>query len=439
MPDGVSLVCDTGKAVFINGNEDDTSNFVADSGVYKWANVGNCYSVWDEGFLTTEGYWGFLPVESSLLDLQNGSGGWFFDGTDLYVKTTDNRAPDSNIRVITQREFYFSGSSTVEHNYYENIAWYGAMVRPASGQVDVTGYFKDTEHAYSGTEVNSNFNNTDCYTYIDGALSHSSYTDLFSLRGYGMSVELNCLAERTLYAGSNNGSTTHTTASAVRINSVYRNVHGDVIGDISDKSSLLVNCTAKNTSGGSQYGDYRVDSNSAGLVLVNCNNEGSTSVNGKKYDGAVYQDGTTLSGNIESPAPVYVYMGYSVPPVYPELVVNGTFDADVSGWTPSGGTITATWDAGRMRLDASQAFNAIDQVITCEVGKSYQITADNEESTAGVYLQVTDGSGTLVQVTGDGSLSGQFTPTETSVTVRVRNQTIGQGWIDNISVKRIGV
>lgn len=437
MLNGMSMVCDTGLAEFINGNEDDTSNFIADSGVYKWVGVGACYSVWDESFLTTEGYWGFLPVESSLIDLQNGSGGWFFDGSDLYVKTSDNRAPDLNIRVMTLREFYYSGSSTVTHNFYQNIAFLGFMVRPSAGVVDTVDYFKNTVHAYSGTEVNANVNSTDNKTYLENPLNHSSYTDLFSLRGYAKSMELNGLSERTFYAGSNNGSTTHSTASAVRLNSVYKNVHGDVIGDISSNSSLMVACTAKNTSGAASYGDYRVDANSNGLILVNCNNTDSTSTIGKKGDGLVYQDGTELIGTIEAPAPSYVFMGFAEPPVSPELVTNGTFDTDVSGWTPSGGTITATWDAGRLRLDASAANGAIDQDIDTEIGTLYDITATITKGTADEYFQVRNsGGGGLLTLSDEGANVSTFTATTTTTKLRMRNGTIGQGFFDDISVKK---
>lgn len=435
---GVSMVCDTGKAEIIHGNEDDTSNFVSDSGVYKWAGVGSCFSVWDEADLTAQGYWGFLPEESSLANLQASSGGWFLDGVDLYVKTTDNRAPDSDIRVMTLREFYYTGQSTVTHNYYQNIKFHGFMVRTAGVSNNVLAYFKNTEHAYSGTEVNANFNNTSGIVYTDGLLNHSTYSDCFSLRDDAQSVELNATAERTLKAGSNNASTTHATASAIRLNSTYRDTHGDVIGDISDLSSLMVNCTAKDTSGGASYGDFRVDANGSGLILANCNNSGSTSVNGKKGDGLVFIDGTTITGAIESPAPTFIFMGVTSPVEGPELVVNGDFPVNVNSWTPSGGTITSTWDGGQLRLDATAAFGAIDQDITCEIGESYELKSTLTLGTADAFVQVRDSSSnTLIQQFDAGLNSGQFVATTATIKIRLRNINIGQGFFDNISVKKV--
>ena len=66
-----------------------------------------------------------------------------------------------------------------------------------------------------------------------------------------------------------------------------------------------------------------------------------------------------------------------------ELVTNGTFATDISGWTSYNSVIS--WDAGLLKVNdsanaggGSQAY----QVVTLEVGKRYRLTGSYENSTA---------------------------------------------------------
>lgn len=50
------------------------------------------------------------------------------------------------------------------------------------------------------------------------------------------------------------------------------------------------------------------------------------------------------------------------------VIINGTFDTDISGWTPSGtGNYDVIWDAGRARLRVYQCSNAyMEQMVVID-------------------------------------------------------------------------
>jgi hypothetical protein len=121
-----------------------------------------------------------------------------------------------------------------------------------------------------------------------------------------------------------------------------------------------------------------------------------------------------------------------------ELVTNGTFDSDVSGWTAlNSATITA--ESGRLKVSplAGNAYGAAQSDITLEVGKTYVLNIDIESA-----------SNTSVQIYGvyyitTGANNGRkriiFTPTSGSATIAVvvNNSTGVAAYFDNISVQKL--
>jgi len=119
-----------------------------------------------------------------------------------------------------------------------------------------------------------------------------------------------------------------------------------------------------------------------------------------------------------------------------ELVTNGTFDTDTSGWTVSGfsqssGVITSS-------TSSSQA----DQTITTTSGETYvvsfDITANHADSQNGVYIRNADGSSHVdFRVNNQtGPFSGTFQATGSSMIIRLYNGgSAGTVSYDNISVR----
>jgi hypothetical protein len=125
-----------------------------------------------------------------------------------------------------------------------------------------------------------------------------------------------------------------------------------------------------------------------------------------------------------------------------ELVTNGTFNSDVSGWT-AGSTATISWDAGRMKItNIGAAFGYSYQSFPTVIGKTYKISANISVGTAGtVYLRagISELSFSYFgrSTTTDGVLSGVFVATATTSYVHILNNNVTNAYSlsDNISIK----
>ena len=135
----------------------------------------------------------------------------------------------------------------------------------------------------------------------------------------------------------------------------------------------------------------------------------------------------------------------------PELVTNGTFDTDLSGWTDFYGHGTASWEAGKMRLSClpegcgSQTLQR--QIVSVEEGKTYAVSVDLDATNASCYNNVA----TRFSVTGNGSLtlqagngeSGTFTDTFIATGTSVNLDIItgcdagSYSFIDNVSLREV--
>ena len=134
-----------------------------------------------------------------------------------------------------------------------------------------------------------------------------------------------------------------------------------------------------------------------------------------------------------------------------ELVTNGTFDTDISGWTSYNSVIS--WDAGLLKVNdsanaggGSQAY----QVVTLEVGKRYRLTGSYENSTAS-RLWIDNSSSNVnpnsptadfIQVflpatTPSVDFAHTFVATATTTSIALEVDLVGTAYFDNISVKEV--
>ena len=124
-----------------------------------------------------------------------------------------------------------------------------------------------------------------------------------------------------------------------------------------------------------------------------------------------------------------------------ELVVNGTFDANVSGWTPYGSSIV-TWDAGRLRLEVNSG-NIASQPVTTVPGRWYRVDWNGTSGTGIPRLlmgtAVPNGN-LLAPQDGAGVKSAFFLATTTVAHVQIATSVNTDGltaFFDNISVREI--
>lgn len=131
----------------------------------------------------------------------------------------------------------------------------------------------------------------------------------------------------------------------------------------------------------------------------------------------------------------------------PELITNGGFDANVSGWQVNDPLWTLQWDAGRARVirGTGPTNYGLQQVVTgLTVGRSYLLTANSLQNTGSTQnLQAIAGGtysitgGTLMQVNGPAAFSGSFVAVNTTymVLMRAANAVSTDLLVDDISLR----
>lgn len=138
--------------------------------------------------------------------------------------------------------------------------------------------------------------------------------------------------------------------------------------------------------------------------------------------------------------------GSSFPTTGSELVTNGSFDTDITGWTAQF-TSTASWDSGTLK-SVSSGTNAgeVSTPITCVIGKWYKVTGDIV-SVSGTTARISastlaygGGAGSTAFTTTPGTYTFHFLATATTMYVvcALGSGTAGLfATFDNISVKEV--
>ena len=176
---------------------------------------------------------------------------------------------------------------------------------------------------------------------------------------------------------------------------------------------------------------------------------------------SINEDAATNQTTSDGTTSIVTMSGVNDAPEFvgPELITNGTFDSDLSGWTTTGSVINL--GPGELNFGGGDVAgpHTASQIIATEAGQTYRLTFDYRDgsTTKNQSLQVTvDGSSNLLTTsqivtdidgntfvryeytfTADSSAS-TLTFTDTSDTAGVADGTIAvDGKVDNVSVKQI--
>lgn len=121
-----------------------------------------------------------------------------------------------------------------------------------------------------------------------------------------------------------------------------------------------------------------------------------------------------------------------------ELVTNGGFDTDVSGWTAAR-SATLTWVSGAMQISyGGTDYPQAQQTLTTVAGQRYKLQVTQ---TAGVSLSAVVGTASggnqLGSVVGTGSLTLDFVASSTTSYLTLQANSVGAVSVnvDNISVR----
>lgn len=118
---------------------------------------------------------------------------------------------------------------------------------------------------------------------------------------------------------------------------------------------------------------------------------------------------------------------------YPELVVNGRFDTDLSGWTDaSTAPSTVIWSAGiALWQTDGVAGGRIRQSVTTEIGKTYRLS---RLGSANLAAGTTAGGNDLLSFSSTAVRT--FVATSTTTWINIHDTANGD-WADNVSLRRV--
>lgn len=118
----------------------------------------------------------------------------------------------------------------------------------------------------------------------------------------------------------------------------------------------------------------------------------------------------------------------------PELVVNGTFDTDLSGWdVHEGADNTVSWDAGTCRIQSpTGAYCGIVQEDLLTIGETYEVTTTCVRNSGALVYDM----GTFQDKVAEGTSTVTFVADATQVAFKRAGSGV-DCTLDNISVKRV--
>ena len=231
------------NAILVNGNEDDSANFsLVSNDMYVWTGAPVFLNILDE---TQQNYyekWLHLEEQASSADVST-NGGWHHDGTDLYVKMPDNRAPDSSLRCLLGT----SNRVGKDNNniYFENISLYGYPLLPSFQGISHV-YFHRCEFAYCDKAAinGSTHNSAQAFFYHVECTAHSVLkSDLWSVSNSNYLYLQDCIGVYTTPGGSSQNITTaHGNSCIVAVNTLLLDAQNANAGDTSSTRGVLYLC-----------------------------------------------------------------------------------------------------------------------------------------------------------------------------------------------------
>ncbi|TQX90249.1 MULTISPECIES: hypothetical protein [unclassified Rhizobium] len=125
----------------------------------------------------------------------------------------------------------------------------------------------------------------------------------------------------------------------------------------------------------------------------------------------------------------------------PNLITNGTFDTDFTGWTNvSTAPALVQWSAGRLNLNVTTGTARSDQTLSGLItGNTYQFDCDMTGISSSLYIGTT-GPGSMDYYNSTISAGHKtvfFTATTSQVSVRFAQFAAGDSFYDNITLRQI--
>jgi hypothetical protein len=221
------------------------------TGVYKCTPVNAPINVVSRQHYSEHGTFYFLPKRTTLLEVTGGANpGYFYDGTDIYVRLPNNDAPRSGA-IMSLRGGQGPIINSGSRYYLRGLEFFGSdqafQVNTSAAHVvfedcdfvGSAGSGLDADNTAAGIvsiRCRSYFNKSDGFNYHDTGAAVACFA-----------LEVDCVAVGNGWgstAGNNNGSSIHDNGRIVRVNGLYGSGDGPSVADVGNSQSWNVNCAA---------------------------------------------------------------------------------------------------------------------------------------------------------------------------------------------------
>lgn len=121
------------------------------------------------------------------------------------------------------------------------------------------------------------------------------------------------------------------------------------------------------------------------------------------------------------------------------VITNGTFAANVTGWSAVNTPTTFEWSAGRAHVIADQTGDGMGQFVDLDLGARYVLEFDYEVIAGQLNVGKT-GMTTISGLTGSGHYRHVFTETDganRNMLFQTQQVAPGEFYLDNITLRRI--
>lgn len=222
-----------------------------------------------------------LTLQASAADVDANPGSWYISGSTVYVRTVDDRAPDSDILVIVSEPNVQPRGDIII--YMEGIHVIGGSAGGVDFQSTATSqtpkfYAKNCQFGFAYTNGVS-LSGVDT-SILQGCTAYKNVDDGYNYHVLDSvvphAIEIDCIGRSNGDGADNisNGSSIHDAGSIIRVNCSYLANIGPNCVDVGSSESWCLGCTANDSASG-------VSGNDVGFAS----------------DGEMWLDGCAASGN----------------------------------------------------------------------------------------------------------------------------------------------
>lgn len=246
------------------------------------------YMVCDALYKNALGDYQRLTKRTAIADVDANPGSWYDDGTTVYVRLSDSRAPDANLRPFAGDATLAKISSGTPTVLFEGILFEGGATcftaQAAAGATFPTVYFVNCAFKYAKSD---GFSNVGADSFLQGCLGACClggdglhYAERATAIRQARGFEIDCVGRDNGDATTaiSNGSTGHNSSIVIRLNGNYYRTFGRPMHDVGGTKSWNINCWSHDSA--SATNDISIGcgtgaSDSTEMWLDNCRTSGS--------------------------------------------------------------------------------------------------------------------------------------------------------------------